>query len=163
MTNDTSEQDSKIIPEISPSISKGIDETTSVRQHVASVEDSRIVGVAVSDIQFSSPLLGTQGRVNIKFPPRQSTFYSVTEAEIEIYAQLNLFANICLTLFGLLAGFSLGCVAALAQGNIPDPGKTALTWLVGIAGIIAIVFLILSLFLAFAQHNSKKFWRSDKT
>jgi uncharacterized BrkB/YihY/UPF0761 family membrane protein len=148
----------KIKSEHNPST---IGEATSVTQHVATVEGSVITGVVTGQVA-STTIFGDE-RVSIKFPKRESVFYSVTESEIESYATFGLLSNISLTLFGLLAGFGLGCVAALAQGNIPEPGKTTLTWLIVFSVVTSLVFLVASLFLAYLQNTNKKFWRAKST
>lgn len=161
-TNETEQQQNMANKSQSSNISaKDANPSGGAHQHVATIDGTAIVGGAIAGDVTGIPVIGGNDRVDIKFPRRKSVYYSVTESEIESYAQFGLLSNICLTLFGLLAGFGLGCVAALAQGNIPDAGKTTLSWLIGISMVIALIFLALSLFLAYAQNTSKKTWRTD--
>jgi hypothetical protein len=103
----------------------------------------------------------TEGRLDVKFPKRRCTYYSVTEAEIEVYAQFGWLSSMFLTLFGASLGFSLGCVVALVQGNIPADAQTTLWWLAGSIGLVSVVFLVITITLVVLQRKNRKTWKVE--
>ncbi len=129
------------------------------KQYVAKIENSVVTGVVTGQIRGNA-IFSEDERVAIRFPKRESVYYSVTESEIDSYATFGLLSNLSLTLFGLLAGFAFGCLAALAQGNIPEQGRITLSWLTGFSIVTSLVFLVSALFLAYLQNSSKKHWRT---
>ena len=54
-----------------------------------------------------------QEHIQIDLEPRKSTYYSVTDAEIDVYAQFGWLSTVFLSLSGTFLGFALGCVAAI--------------------------------------------------
>ena len=104
-------------------------------EHVSNVSRAPSTAVNIFD---SNP-------VDVRYSKRQSIYYSVTEPEIEVYAQFGWLATIFLTLFGASAGFSLGCVTALLQGNIPTNAHNALVMSSIVTGTVSAVFLIISI------------------
>ena len=95
-----------------------------------------------------------------RFQKRKSTYYSVTESEINMYAQLGVISTLFLTLFGALIGFAGGCLVALIQKNIPYETEILLKIIGLITGFISIIFLIVSLWFIRLQFNNKKLWES---
>jgi hypothetical protein len=134
-----------------------------MEQHVVTVGDSSISNVTqvATDVR-TSPLGDIDERLVINFAERSSTYYSVTEAEIEVYAQFGWLSSIFLTLFGTFSGFSLGCVAAIVQGNIPTATQTVLWWLTGTTGIISAILLVIAIVLVIIQNKNKKTWKSTE-
>ncbi len=100
-------------------------------------------------------------RLEIQFPRRKSIYYSVTEPEIEVYAQFGWLSTIFLTFFGASAGFALGCVTAMLQGNIPTSAQNTLTALSATMGIVSAVFLVLAIALILLQSKNRRAWRAS--
>jgi hypothetical protein len=103
-----------------------------------------------------------KGIIQTSISKRSSTYYPVTEAEMDDYAQLGFLSSLFLTLFGLFAGFVGGCITALAQGTIPDPSKSILMGLSVGAGFVSVVFLCISIFYRVLQSKHKKRWKLTK-
>ena len=95
-----------------------------------------------------------------RFQKRQSIYYSLTEAEINMYAQLGVISTVFLTLFGALVGFAGGCFIALIQENIPYEAEILLKTIGWATGIISIVFFIVAMWFIRLQYNNKKSWES---
>jgi len=98
--------------------------------------------------------------VTITLQRRTSKFCLLTEAEIEIYANLGWATNILLVLFGVSAGFALGCVAALMQGNLPVSSQVLLTSSAILSGIPAILFFLLAVASLLFQRKVKRMWEA---
>src|SRR5215204_6428088 len=77
--------------------------------------------------------------VRVEYPSRQARFFSLTESEIETYAQFGFLSSIALTFFGTFTGFVLGCLVALIQGNLSEASTSVLKWLIGVGAIVAVI------------------------
>ena len=143
------------------------DNPTSQSVNVSSSQNIRgtqnvIVGdsqVKVVRQQFADTSILTD-RLEVDFPKRKSTFYSVTESEINIYAQLGWISTFSLTLFGTFAGLALGCVVSLLQDNLPAAATSTLNAIAWVTGIVSIIFLITAIVLLVLQFRSKKSWEA---
>ena len=100
-----------------------------------------------------------QGHIQIDLEPRRSTYYSVTDAEIDVYAQFGWLSTIFLSLSGISTGFALGCVTAIAQGTLQAPADYTFRWIGGIAAVVAGVFFVLACALKYLQRENKKTWK----
>jgi len=126
-----------------------------IDQNVVGV-DSRVTVVRQS-YEASSVLAE---RLEVDFPKRKSTYFSVTEAEINNYAQLGWLSTVSLTLFGAFLGLVLGCVVALLQDSLPATAISTLNALAWFSGIVAVIFLAVAILLLVSQVRSKKAWES---
>ena len=133
------------------------DNMPTIQQHVLADSGSVIRNVVQSR---GNKILDLDDRLDIKFPKRKSTYYSVTESEIEMYAQLGWLSSLLLTLFGTSSGFTLGCVAAMVQGNLPSNSQSVFLWLAWVTGVISVIFLAIAIYLIMQQSKSKKAWET---
>ncbi|MBI9042911.1 MAG: hypothetical protein JEZ06_00410 [Anaerolineaceae bacterium] len=93
---------------------------------------------------------------------RTSTYYSITEAEIDNYANLSLLATTFFSLFGLIGGFALGCIVPIILESLDEQTKTYMILLASICGSIAFIFLIIAFFLEILKWKNKKVWKINK-
>ena len=115
-----------------------------------------------SGAQVSQIVIAEEGMHVIKVAKRSSTFYSVTESEIEMYSQYGLLSSILLTLFGAFIGFSFGCIVPILQGGLTMDVQITLWWLAGATGLSALIFFGLSIIIARLQNKTKQTWKSTK-
>lgn len=101
--------------------------------------------------------------VRVAHTSRQAHFYSITESEIENYAQFGFLSSISLTLFGTFAGFIFGCLVALIQGNLSEASTSVFHWLIGLASVVALVFLIAAIYLWRLQRSNAAEWKNSAT
>lgn len=107
----------------------------------------------------SQYMITQKGYHVIKTAKRSSTFFSISEAEIEIYAQYSWLSSLFLTIFGVFMGFATGCYVAIIQTNNSTVNNT-LWWLAGITFFSSIIFITLAIILnKLAKKNLKK-WES---
>lgn len=99
--------------------------------------------------------------VKVTFPERDAVYYSVTEAEINNYAQLGWLANIFLTFFGIFAGLLGGGVIAIQQGGLSEKSHAVIYSINWVSSIVGVIFLLFAIVLMVLQSNSKKDWKSD--
>ena len=107
------------------------------------------------EYEYSNPVI-------MQFPKRKSIYYSVTEAEINIYAQLGWISTLFLAIFGVLIGLAFGCYVALIQEDIPSEAQSLLKSTGWITGIISIIFFASALYFIFLQKQNKKAWESSE-
>jgi len=100
--------------------------------------------------------------VTLQFQKRKGIYYSVTKAEINIYAQLGWISTFCLTLFGAFIGLAFGCFVALMQENIPYAAQALLKSLKWVTGLVSLIFLIFAILLMVLQMKNKKAWESSE-
>ena len=137
---------------------------TNVRssQNVRGISQNVIVGD--SQVQIVRQRLADTStladRLEVEFPKRKSTFYSVTESEINIYAQLGWISTFSLTLFGTFAGLALGCIVALLQDNLPAAATSTLNAIGWVTGVVSTIFSILAIVMMVVQFRSKKSWEA---
>lgn len=147
------------------------DQVDNVRKLVSSEEPvgQELILEAVEELSKNVEVLQTErdalkseiaNRIDIHIQKRKSTYYSVTKAEINQYAQFGVFATIFLSLFGALAGLALGSLVALLQANIPTIAQATLRVLGWLSGAVSVVFLLLAITLFIFQFNSKKSWEA---
>jgi ABC-type amino acid transport system permease subunit len=114
-----------------------------------------------TDLEISTPqLLSREYPVTIKYQRRTSKFFSLTDAEIEMYASWGWASTILLTLFGAFIGFSLGCAVALMQGNLTPVSQAMLTSAAVVSAVPAIVFLVLAVAATLYQRKLKNQWET---
>ncbi len=97
-----------------------------------------------------------------QFQKRRSLYYSVTEAEINMYAQLGLISTLFLTLFGAFIGIVGGCFIALVQENIPFEARALLKSIGWVTGIVSVIFLFFAMLFIWLQIKNKKAWESTE-
>jgi len=101
--------------------------------------------------------------VKVRHPSRSATFYSVTEDEIDNYAQFTFLSSIALTLFGVFAGFTIGCVVALIQGDLSETSIAVFWALIGLTAAVTVIFLVASIHLYRLGGRTKKTIKSSIT
>jgi hypothetical protein len=100
-------------------------------------------------------------RLDIQFPKRRSVYYSITEAEVNMYAQLGWISTVCLTLFGAFIGLAFGCFVGTIQDNIPIIARSVLTSIMWVTGFVSLIFFIISIVFIVLQSRSKKEWEPE--
>jgi hypothetical protein len=95
-----------------------------------------------------------------QFQKRKSIYFSVTESEINMYAQLGVISTLLLTLFGAFIGIAAGCFLALVQENIPAEAQTLLQSTGWVTMIVSIIFFGFALWFIYLQFKNKKSWES---
>lgn len=98
--------------------------------------------------------------VKLRHGPRDAVFYSVTESEIEDHAQLGFLSSIALTLFGTFAGFMLGCLVALIQGDMSEVSTTVFFYLVVVATVVAVIFFAAAAYLWRIRKQKSQVWKA---
>ena len=93
---------------------------------------------------------------------RKAVYYSLTETEIDSYADLGWMATFCLTFFGIGSGFCGGCVIALIQSPPPSLISSPLYWMSWVSGFFSAVLLVFAIMLLYFQRKQKQQWKSDK-
>lgn len=115
-----------------------------------------------TEIEFAeSQTLSRQYPVTIQYQRRTSRFYSLTNAEIEMYANLGWATNILMALFGASGGFALGCAVALMQGGLPSAPYAALTSSAIVSGVSVILFLALAFGSILLQAKTRRQWERE--
>jgi hypothetical protein len=107
---------------------------------------------------LDTPTALTTGNVEVTFPKRKAKFYSITDSEINTYAQLGWFATVLLTLFGAFVGVSSGSYLTLQQKDLPINTVSSLNSVMWTTGIVAAIFLLLAIVLIIIQAKNKKSW-----
>lgn len=107
---------------------------------------------------FEPQWLSREYPVTIKYQRRTSRFYSLTDAEIEMYANTGWAANILLTLCGIFGGFALGCVVSLMQGSSSLASQAMLSASAVLSGIVGVLFLLLAAASFWFQRKVKRLW-----
>jgi hypothetical protein len=136
---------------------------TVISQNVLSVgAEGQRTGVSAVPSGIDSDVFSQSidDRIDIVFPKRKSTYYSLTESEIDAYAQFGWFSTILLTLFGAFVGFSLGCVIAIIQGNSSSTAYATLKSSAILTGVVSLIFLGFAIVLIYFQQKNKKEWKS---
>ncbi|MBE0682069.1 MAG: hypothetical protein IH589_09140 [Anaerolineales bacterium] len=98
--------------------------------------------------------------VKVTFPERDAVYYSVTEAEINNYAQLGWLATLFLTFFGVFAGLLCGGLIAIQQGGLSEKSYATIYSINWFSSIVGMIFLLLAILLMVLQSKSKKDWKS---
>ena len=99
-------------------------------------------------------------RVKVRFERRTTIFFSVTEAELDIYFQFGLYAGIALFLSGLFGGFATNCLVALIQSNLSQTAQAVFWWLMWFSGFMSIICLVSAITFTLNQQQEKKCWKS---
>lgn len=129
-----------------------------ITQHVIASDGSSVRQIR----QSVTGVVDIAGRLDVKFPKRESVYFSVTEAEINMYATLGWVSTILLTLCGIFAGLALGCLVALLQANLPAIAQAMLNSLAWITGVVSVIFFLISIAFILLQQKSKKSWEPIK-
>lgn len=133
-----------------------------INQNVLSPNLDNEVRVVASGMNHGAIWIGGDPRVDVRFQIRTSIYYSVTEAEIETYAQFGWLTTILLTILGILWGLALGCIVALLQGNLSASSQASLISCTILGGILGLVFLLLAVWMIRKQSQAKKDWKNNE-
>ncbi len=97
--------------------------------------------------------------VSVKYQKRESIYYSITDSEIDVYAQLGWISNIFLTFFGASTGVCFACLLAQKQGNIPASAIVFFNTLGWATAIVSLIFLAFSILFIILQAKNKNKWK----